>query len=80
MKKGKISVGAGLILGLVISYFVLQYDGWTLVSIGRNGETTNTVNELDVDLLTNAFGIILVSIAAIYSLLTLIEKNKKERS
>lgn len=80
MKKGKISVGAGLILGLVISYFVLQYDGWTLVSIGRNGETTNTVNELDVDLLTNAFGIILVSIAAIYSLLTLIGKNKKERS
>lgn len=80
MKKGRISVEAGLILGLVISYFVLQYDGWTLVSIGRNGKTTSTVNELDVDLLTNAFGIILVSIAAIYSLLTLIGKNKKERS
>ncbi|MBT2571206.1 hypothetical protein J7I83_11440 [Planococcus sp. ISL-110] len=77
MKKGRISIVGGLILGVVISYFVLDYEGWTLVSIGVDGETANTVNELDFDLITYVFGIILISIAVIYGVLAVFSKNYK---
>ncbi|TWT08005.1 hypothetical protein FQV26_09400 [Planococcus sp. CPCC 101016] len=76
MKKGWISTITGLILGVVISCFVLDYNGWTLVSIGRDGTTANTLNELDFNLITNAFVIILVCIGVVYGGLTLlINKN-----
>ncbi|WP_251047609.1 hypothetical protein [Planococcus sp. ISL-110] len=77
IKKGRISIVGGLILGVVISYFVLDYEGWTLVSIGVDGETANTVNELDFDLITYVFGIILISIAVIYGVLAVFSKNYK---
>lgn len=45
--------------------------------IGENGEVINTINELDFDLITNCFFIVLISILVIYILLTVIEKIRK---
>lgn len=77
MEKGWISIIAGLISGVVISYFVLNYKGWTLVSIGRDGTTANTVNELDFDLITNAFGIIVICMGVVYGVLTILTNRNK---
>jgi len=49
MKKGWLSILVGLILGLALSYFLLSYNGWTMISIGKDGETLSSVNELDFD-------------------------------
>lgn len=77
MKKGWISIVGGLIFGLAISYFILDYNGWTLVTIGTTGEPTSSINELDFDMMTNAFGIVLICAAVIYGVLTVISKNKQ---
>lgn len=77
MKKGWISIVGGLLLGLAISYVVLDYNGWTLVTIGSNGEATSSINELDFDLMTNAFGLVLICTAVIYGALTVISKKKQ---
>ena len=34
MKKSWMSLFGEMILGLAISYFALDYNGWTLVSVG----------------------------------------------
>ncbi|WP_298829076.1 hypothetical protein [uncultured Planococcus sp.] len=77
MKKGWISIVGGLLIGLAISYVVLDYNGWTLITIGSNGENTRSINELDFDLMTNAFGIVLICAAVIYGALTVISKKKQ---
>lgn len=57
--KGWISLLSGLIIGILISYFVLDYKGWTIYQMDVNGEVTKTINELDFDLITNSFLIVL---------------------
>lgn len=75
MKKGWISIVIGLILGLALSYFLLNYNGWTMVSIGKDGETLNSVNELDFDLITNAFGLVLLCMGVVYGTLSAFNKR-----
>lgn len=75
MKKGWLSILVGLILGLALSYFLLSYNGWTMVSIGKDGETLSSVNELDFDLITNAFGLVLLCMGVVYGTLSVFNKR-----
>ena len=75
MKKGWLSIVIGLVLGLTLSYFLLSYNGWTMVSIGNDGETLSSINELDVDLITNAFGITILCIAVVYGTFSVFNKR-----
>ncbi|WP_201716897.1 hypothetical protein [Rossellomorea arthrocnemi] len=80
MKKGWISMIGGVILGLIISFFTLEYDGWKIIHHDREGEVFQVTNEIDFNLITNSFLIIVASGVAIYIALTLIGKflnNKK---
>lgn len=82
MKKGWISIIGGLILGLIISFFALEYDGWKIIHHNGDGKVFQVINEIDVNLITNSFLIIVASGVVIYIVLTLIEKifgkNQKE--
>ena len=77
MKKGWISIVGGVAIGLAISYFVLDYNGWTLVTIDKSGKTAGSINELDFDLMTNALGIIILCTAVVYGILTVFSKKKQ---
>jgi len=77
MKKGWISIVGGVAIGLAISYFVLDYNGWTLVKIDKSGKTEGSINELDFDLMTNALGIIILCTAMVYGILTVFSKKKQ---
>ncbi|MCM3707948.1 MULTISPECIES: hypothetical protein [Cytobacillus] len=52
MKKGWISIVGGLILGLIFSFFILEYIGWQYIRHNRNGEAEQVINELDFNLIT----------------------------
>ena len=73
--KGWISLLSGLIIGIIISFFVLDYKGWTIYQMDVNGEVTKTINELDFDLITNSFLIVLGVSILIYVIWTFIEKK-----
>jgi hypothetical protein len=55
MKKGWVTLISGLILGLIISFCTLDYNGWKMQRVGENSEVINTINELVFDLITNCF-------------------------
>jgi hypothetical protein len=74
MKKGWTSIIGGVILGLIISFFTLEYDGWKIIQHNREGEVSQVTYEIDVNLITNSFLIIIASGVAIYLALTLIAK------
>jgi hypothetical protein len=74
MKKGWTSIIGGVILGLIISFFTLEYDGWKIIQHNGEGEVSQVTNEIDVNLITNSFLIIIASGVAIYLALTLIAK------
>ncbi|MEI5908076.1 hypothetical protein WAK64_13530 [Bacillus spongiae] len=74
MKKGWISIVGGFIVGFIISFFTLEYNGWTHIFLDSNGEVEKVINELDVNLLTNSFFIIIATAIVIYLLLSIIEK------
>ena len=74
MKKGWVSIIGGIIIGLIISYFTLEYDGWQVTHYDKNGEVSQVINEIDVNLITNSFLIIVASAVAVYIALTLIGK------
>ncbi|MBH9968890.1 hypothetical protein [[Bacillus] enclensis] len=74
MKKGWTSIIGGVILGLIISFFTLEYDGWKIIRHNSEGEVSQVTNEIDVNLITNSFLIIIASGVAIYLALTLIGK------
>jgi hypothetical protein len=76
--KGWISLLSGLIIGIIISYFVLDYKGWTIYQVDVNGEVTKTINELDFNLITNSFLIVLGVSILIYVIWTFIEKKFKD--
>ena len=79
MKKGWISIVSGLIIGLIISFFTLEYNGWTIIHHNKDGEVEKTINELDFNLITNSFSIVVASIMLIYILLNIIDKYRKNK-
>jgi hypothetical protein len=74
MKKGWTSIIGGVIIRLIISFFTLEYDGWKIIRHNRDGEVYQVLNEIDVNLITNSFLIIVASGVVIYMALTLFEK------
>lgn len=75
MKKGWISIICGIVIGLIISYFFLDYKGLQIVYLNTDGDILNKVNELDFKFLSNAFSIIVITSGIIYFLLTKIDKR-----
>ncbi|WML44308.1 hypothetical protein [Neobacillus sp. PS3-40] len=73
-----ISLLGGLIIGIILSYFTLDYKGWTLEYIDENGKTIKAINELDFDLITNSVLIVIGISILIYGIWTLIEKKTKD--
>ena len=78
MKKITYLIG-GIVLGIIISYFTLDYTGWIFYEMDDKGNTAKTSNELDFDLLTNSFLIILACTLLIYIAGTLIDKYRKKK-
>ncbi|OHX44642.1 hypothetical protein C1N70_27410 (plasmid) [Cytobacillus firmus] len=78
MLKKITSLIGGIVLGIIISYFTLDYNGWTIYEMDGKGNTVNTTNELDFDLLTNSFLIILGCTLLIYISWTLVEKYRNK--
>lgn len=77
MSKGWIAILSGLIIGLLISFLTLEYNGWKITHYNTEGNVVKTINELDFDLITNAFLIVVISISIIYVGLTLVEKYRR---
>jgi Na+/H+ antiporter NhaC len=69
-----VSIIGGISIGAIISFFFLEYDGWTIQTVGEEGEVTKTINELDFNLISNGFLIMLVTAIVIYFTWTLIER------
>ena len=78
MKNGWISIVSGLIIGLIISYFTLEYNGLTIIHMNKDGEVKKTINDLDFNLITNSFLIVVASIIVISILLNIIDKYRKQ--
>ncbi|MBN8191902.1 hypothetical protein JI667_07045 [Bacillus sp. NTK074B] len=76
MKKGWMSIVGGIIGGLILSFFTLEYDGWKYITVSGNGEVEQVIHELDFNLITNAFLLMIVCGIILYSLLSMIEKKK----
>lgn len=70
-----ISLLGGLVLGIILSYFFLDYNGWTIHQMGEDGEVTKTINELDFDLITNGFLIVAGVSILIFGVWTFIERK-----
>ncbi len=78
MNKTLISIVCGLIVGLLISFFTLDYNGLTIVHHNQAGEVEKVINELDFNLLSNSLLIVIASIIVIYIFLRLKDKIAKE--
>jgi hypothetical protein len=76
MKKGWISIIGGFFLGLIISIFALEYDGWKYILVDGSGEV-KVVNDLDFNLITNTFLIMVGSGIFIYLMLVVVKRLKK---
>jgi hypothetical protein len=65
-------------LGLIISIFALEYDGWKYILVDGSGEV-EVVNDLDLDfnLITNTFLIMVGSGIFIYLMLVVVKRLKK---
>ncbi|MCA0987424.1 hypothetical protein [Guptibacillus algicola] len=79
MMKVWLSLLAGLICGITLSYFLLDYNSWALHLTGVNGEVIRTTNELDFNFITNVFLLVASASILIYGAWTLIEKKTEER-
>lgn len=78
MKKVCVSLIGSLIIGLTISYFTLEYNGQTIhYADPDTGVITKTINELDFDLITNSFVLILVVSVLIFLTMTIFEKKSR---
>lgn len=73
MKKGKIAIFSGIIIGLIVAFFSLEYNGMTLINVKPDG-SEQVINEIDFNLVTDTFLIIMVSVLAMYLILSLINK------
>ena len=74
------SLLGGLVIGIILSYFFLDYNGWTIHHMGENGEVVKTINELDFNVITNGFLIVVGVSFLIYVVWTLIERKKSDKS
>ena len=79
MKNGWLSIVSGLIIGLIISYFTLEYNGLTIIHMNKDGEVKKTINDLDFNLITNSFLIVVASIIVISILLNIIDKYRNNK-
>ncbi len=78
--KGLVSVLAGVIIGVLIAYFTLDYSGMTIQYMGDgSGGALQTINELDVDLLLDSALIIIGISAFIYIIWSMIEQGRRNR-
>lgn len=75
-----ISILAGIVIGVLIAYNTLDYEGWTILHTGADGEVTRAINEVDVDLLLDSLLIVVGSSAFIYVIWSMIERGRKNRS
>ncbi|PFA63377.1 hypothetical protein CN378_20010 [Bacillus sp. AFS015802] len=80
MKKGWISIVGGFIVGLILSYRFLEYNGWIIYKMDNNGHVLSTVKEMDFNLITNSFLLMAASTLIIYLTLRLIETIWKRKS
>jgi hypothetical protein len=78
--KGKISIISGLLIGLLISYFTLDYRGSSTSDLGVDGKVLNKITELDFSFINNAFIIIVITSGIIYYLLVKLEKSEQKRN
>ncbi|MCA0151125.1 hypothetical protein B0G93_11852 [Bacillus sp. V-88] len=78
MKKGWISIVGGIIVGLILSFFTLEYDGWKYITVSGNGEVEQVIHELDFNLITNTFLLMMACGILMYSILSMIEKKKSK--
>jgi uncharacterized membrane protein YdjX (TVP38/TMEM64 family) len=78
MKKGWISIVGGIILGLILSFLTLEYDGWKYITVSGNGEVEQVIHELDFNLITNTFLLMIACGILMYSILSMIEKKKSK--
>jgi uncharacterized membrane protein YdjX (TVP38/TMEM64 family) len=78
MKKGWISIVGGIILGLILSFFTLEYDGWKYITVSGNGEVEQVIHELDFNLITNTFLLMIACGILMYSILSMVEKMKSK--
>ncbi|WP_061809632.1 hypothetical protein [Rossellomorea vietnamensis] len=78
MKKGWISIVGGIIVGLILSFFTLEYDGWKYITVSGNGEVEQVIHELDFNLITNTFLLMMACGIILYSILSMIEKKKSK--
>lgn len=76
MKKGWISIIGGIVLGIIISFFTLEYNGWQINRHDRDGMFYQRINDIDINLVHNSFIIIVASCIAIYLFLFLLEKRR----
>ncbi|MFE1245000.1 hypothetical protein ACFW35_12785 [Fictibacillus sp. NPDC058756] len=76
--KGKISIISGLLIGLLISYFTLEYRGSKIKHLGVDGKVLNEITELDFSFISNAFIIIAITSGIIYYLLVKLEKSDQK--
>lgn len=74
------SLLGGLVIGIILSYFFLEYNGWAIHHMGENGEVVKTIKELDFNLITNGFLIVVGVSFLIYVVWTLIERKKSDKS
>jgi uncharacterized membrane protein len=75
--KTSISIIAGIVIGVILSSFFLDYNGLTLHQMDDSGNVTKTTNELDFNLLTNSLLIIVAVSVVIYGIWTLVERKGK---
>lgn len=80
MKKGWISIIGGFLIGLALSYQLLEYNGWTIHKMDQEGKVQSTMKEMDFNLITNAFLLMVASTLIIYLTLRLIEIVWKRKS
>jgi hypothetical protein len=73
VKKGKIAIFSGIMIGLIIAFFRLEYNVMTLIYVMPDG-SEQVVNEIDFNLVTDTFLIIVASVLAMYLILSLINK------
>jgi heme/copper-type cytochrome/quinol oxidase subunit 2 len=78
--KGKTSIISGLLIGLLISYFILDYRESSTSHLGVDGKVLNKITELDFSFINNAFIIIVITSGIIYYLLVKLEKSEQKRN
>jgi hypothetical protein len=76
--KGKISIISGLLIGLLISYFTLDYRGSSTSYLVVDGKVLNEITEMDFSFINNAFIIIVITSGIIYYLLVKLEKSEQK--